>query len=167
MDLYHASRDDLIVLVLAQREVIARLEQQGAHQQAEMATSRATMRQLTQQVGALTLAAAAEAGPDDPDGPTRPPGMPGLKPGSTRGAPSFPSRKRRPHGFARRRMEPTARQVHALERCPACGIPLVGDTVTRTRDVIEVPVVPVAVTEPVYLERRCPCCGTSWVLPRR
>ena len=35
-------------------------------------------------------------------------------------------RKRRPHGFARRREEPTHRVEHATARCPDCQLPLQG-----------------------------------------
>jgi transposase len=62
-------------------------------------------------------------------------------------------------------MEPTTRQVHAVEQCPDCGVRLAGGSVKRTREVIEVPVVPVTVTEHVYLERQCPCCRKRWVPP--
>jgi hypothetical protein len=83
--------------------------------------------------------------------------MPGLKP-ATPAAPPRPPRKRRARGFARRRLAPTACVIHALDRCPDCGTPLAGGTVKRTREVIEVPLVPAVVTEHVYLERRCPAC---------
>ena len=70
-------------------------------------------------------------------------GMPGNKPPSRRPAPRKPARKRRPHGFARIRMAPTQRVEHAVEACPDCGTHLVGGWVQRTREVIEIPVVPV------------------------
>lgn len=62
-------------------------------------------------------------------------------------------------------MTPTARVVHAAACCPDCGAPLAGGTLKRTREVIEVPVVPVVVTEHVYLERRCPDCRRRCVPP--
>ncbi len=86
------------------------------------------------------------------------PGMPGNKPSSGRPAPSKAARKRRPHGFARVRMAPTQRVEHAVEVCPDCGTKLVGGWVHRTREVIEVPVVPIQVTEHVFLARNCPVC---------
>jgi transposase len=165
MDLKHASRDELIQLVLAQRETIARLDQRLARQQTEMATLQATIRQLLEHLGTL-----AAPPPDDPPPPagaggrSQPTGIPGTKPTSVPPRPRQP-RKRRPHGFARHRTEPTARQVHAVAQCPACGMLLVGGTVKRTREVIEVPVVPVTVTEHVYLARRCPGCRQRWVPP--
>ena len=90
--------------------------------------------------------------------------VPGTKPTERPARPKKP-RKRRAHGFGRRRMEPTMRQVHAVEQCPDCGVRLAGGWVKRTREVIEVPVMPVIVTEHVYVERQCPCCRQRWVPP--
>ena len=38
-------------------------------------------------------------------------------------------RKKRVHGFARRREEPTHRMEHAMATCPQCQVPLVGGRV--------------------------------------
>ena len=90
-----------------------------------------------------------------PDGPPR---MPGLKSSSGRPpAQQQPSKQRR-HGFARPRMTPTHRVEHVVENCPDCGTHLTGGWVQRTREVIELPVVPVQVTEHVYIARTCPAC---------
>jgi transposase len=159
LDLFRATREDLVELVRAQRDRIADLERQAARLGAELATQRATIAQLTEQLGALLVAAAPEReGPtgDDPGGGAA--GMPGLKPTRPPARPARP-RKRRAHGFARRRMAPTHRVEHALARCPRCGEALRGGTVKRTREVIEVPLVPAVVTEHAYVERRCRCCG--------
>jgi transposase len=86
------------------------------------------------------------------------PGMPGNKPSSRPRPPRKEARKRRAHGFARVRMRPTQRVEHAVEVCPDCGTPLAGGSVQRTREVIEVPVVPVQVTEHVLVARVCPVC---------
>ena len=85
-------------------------------------------------------------------------GMPGNKPPSGRPTPRKAARKRRPHGFARVRMVPTQRVDHAVEVCPDCGTHLVGGWVQRTREVIEIPVVPVQITEHVVVARNCPVC---------
>jgi len=158
MDLFGASRSDLIQIILQQHDRIAALEQQLARQQAESATLRATIRQLTQQLGEPTVAAQPPTDAAPASSPPRPPTMPGLKPASARPPRLTKPRKRRPHGFARRRMKPTACQVHAVDTCPDCAIPLVGGTIVHTREVIELPETPITVTEHVYLERRCPCC---------
>ena len=79
--------------------------------------------------------------------------MPGLKPKGER----KPAQPRR-HGFARARMTPDRRVEHPLEQCPDCGIQLSGDWTQRTREVIELPQVPVQVTEHVYIARTCAQC---------
>ena len=45
-----------------------------------------------------------------------------------------------------------------MENCPDCGTHLTGGWVQRTREVIELPVVPVQVTEHVFIARTCPVC---------
>ena len=67
-------------------------------------------------------------------------------------------RKRRAHGFARRRREPTRQVVYASESCSECGTGLSGGWVHRTREVIELPVALVEVTEHVIMARLCPLC---------
>ena len=85
--------------------------------------------------------------------------MPGLKPSSGRQPPAQQQpRKQRRHGFARRRMTPTQRVEHVMENCPDCGTHLTGGWTQRTREVIELPVAPVQVTEHVYIARTCPAC---------
>ena len=78
-----------------------------------------------------------------------------AKPGGPRG---MPGNKPRPHSFSRKRMTPTRRVTHALEACPDCGTGLAGGWVQRRREVIDIPVAPVEVTEHVYLARRRPVC---------
>lgn len=162
VDLYHASRDDLIRLVGIQGERIADLERQLARQAAELATQQATIADLMAQLGATATGPDADAAAS-PVAVTAPPqGMPGLKPTQAPERPERP-RKRRPHGFGRHRMVPTQRVEHALPQCPDCGCRLSGGAIKRTREVIEVPIVPVTVTEHVYFERRCPQCGRRCV----
>ena len=88
-------------------------------------------------------------------------GMPGRQPAARRKKPAEQEKKRRkkrPHGFARTRMEPAGRVVHAPESCPECHTTLSGGWVQRTREVIGIPVVPVEVTEHVFMARTCPLC---------
>ena len=96
--------------------------------------------------------------------PGGPKGMPGIKPKSGRqqtprekGPREKGPRKPRPHGFARLRMTPTHRVEHALESCPECGTGLAGGWGQRTREIIDLPLVPVQVTEH-SLVRICPVC---------
>ena len=94
-----------------------------------------------------------QAKPDDP------PRMPGLKAKSARKPPAQQQhRKQRRHGFARPRMTPTHRVEHVVESCPDCGTHLTGGWIQRTREVIELPVVPAQVTEHVYMARIYPGC---------
>src|SRR5262249_20517530 len=112
LDLYRASREDLIALVLRQREQIAELEREQARVRAEVAAQHVALAHLQVRVG--TLLALLDPGTGD-DAPTRPTSMPGLKPAAPRAVPAArrPTRKRRAHGYGRKRMRPTARQVHA------------------------------------------------------
>ena len=71
-------------------------------------------------------------------------------------------RKKRAHGFARRREDPTHRVEHATASCPDCGIPLLGGRVRGSRQVISIPRVRARVTEHVVLERTCRKCGQRW-----
>ena len=81
-------------------------------------------------------------------------GMPGNKPTSKRReSEGRKPRKQRAHGFARQRMKPTRRVIHAAESCPECGTGLTGGWVQRTREVIE----------PVFVARMCALCGQRWL----
>ena len=71
-------------------------------------------------------------------------------------------RRKRPHGFARRREEPTHRVEHATASCPDCQVPLAGGRVRGSRQVITLPRVRARVTEHVVLERACPKCRKRW-----
>ncbi len=161
LDLYRASREDLLALVVAQREQIAELAREQAGLRADLATQRVAVAQLQARVGALLAAGDPPEG-DDPT--ARPTAMPGLKPAGRRRPPgAAPPRKRRARGAGRRRMPPTARQVHAFAHCLNCRTALRGGTVRRTREVIELVPARVEVTEHVYLARRCPHCHGRWL----
>ena len=135
IDLNTASRDALITVIARQQATI--LEQQ------------AVIAQLQRRIETLE-------GKAKPGGPK---GMPGIKPKSGRRPPQDPEpRKPRPHGFARQRMTPTHRVAHAMESCPDCGTRLSGGWTHRTREVIDLPVVPVQATEHVFIARTCPVC---------
>ena len=128
VDLRTADRDVLIAIIVRQPAIIERLEKGTA--------------QLEE--------------PAKPSGSRR---MPGLKPKADR-KPSSPKKPRQPrrHGFARTRMTPTQRVEHVVAEFPDCGTRLSGGWTQRTREVIDLPQVPVQVTEHAYIARTCPQC---------
>ena len=75
-------------------------------------------------------------------------------------------RKKRTHGFARLREEPTHRVEHATASCPDCQVPLLDGRVCGSRQVITLPRVRARVTEHLVLERACPNAGSGG-LPNR
>lgn len=89
-------------------------------------------------------------------------GMPGLKDAEAVPNEATRPRRKRARNFGRKRGVPTDVVVHALERCPDCGTALVGGTVKRSRQVIEVEPAPADVVEHVFVERRCGRCGRRW-----
>lgn len=140
-DLTRTSREDLLAIIAQQQTTIVA-------QQATIEQQQATIAQLQRRISALEARLSGRgAGP-----------LPGNKPSSGNARPPKPARKRRPHGFARTRMPPTRTVQHAVETCPDCGTHLVGGWVQRTRQVIELPVVPVEVVEHQFIARECPLC---------
>ena len=142
MDLTTASRDVLIAIIVQQQAVIADLQVM---------------------IGRLERRVAELEGQPKSGGPPR---MPGLESSAGRHPPAQQQpRKQRRHGFARRRMTPTHRVEHVVENCPDCGTHLTGGWVQRTREVIELPVVPVQVTEHIFIARTCPACRRRCIPP--
>ena len=140
MHLETATREELLALIVQQQATITQLQ--------------ATITALEARVQELE-ARLVKGGP--------PKGMPGHKPQQPDPARVKQPRKRRDHGFARlRAVAPTTTVRHAVDACPACGCTLLGGTVKRTREVIEVRPSPVQVIEHQYLVRRCPQCGRRW-----
>ena len=142
LDLTTASREALLAFIARQQASILELQGTVAEQQAVII-------KLQRRIESLE-------GKAKPGGPPR---MPGIKPKSGQGRPEDKGpRKPRPHGFARQRMTPTNRVEHVLESCSECGSGLAGGWVQRTREVIDIPVVPFQVTEQVFIARICPVC---------
>lgn len=90
-------------------------------------------------------------------------GVPGTKPKQRSKATGQP-RQARPRGYARVRMTPTETVTHAAATCSECGTALAGGTIQRRREVIDLPVTPVVVTEHQIVARTCPQCHRR-VLP--
>jgi transposase len=134
VDLTTATREELLAVIAAQQATIATLQERVAV--------------LEKRLGAGGGKA-----------------MPGTKPAAaTRSKASGRPRKRRAHGFARRRSRPTARVVHAADQCPDCGTRLRGGWVHRQREVLELPVAPVQAVAHLIVARQCPLCRRR-VLP--
>ncbi|MCY4416862.1 MAG: IS66 family transposase [Chloroflexi bacterium] len=134
-DLSTADRDVLIGIIVRQQAIIESLEQRIAQLEGR-AKSKGSGR------------------------------MPGLKPKAVP-QPDQPRQPRKPrrHGFARTRMTPTQRVEHAVAQCPDCGTQLSGGWTQRTREVIDLPQVPVEVTEHAYIARTCPQCQRCCMTP--
>jgi transposase len=128
------------------------LLRENARLATENAALRASVMSLQQQVTTLTeRLAVLEQRPPTPGFKANRPSPPGPR----------PPRKRRPLNFARRRDVPTDTVTHAVDHCPDCGQPLSGGEVVGRRQIIDVPLVPVTITEHVTLARRCPHCQTT------
>jgi len=173
-ELITASRETLIARVGEQQATIAELEATIAQLEttiaqfevmvaqaaatttqfeATVAQLRATTAELQKRVDALEKRLTTRGGP----------GMPGNKPTSTTTPPVKKDRKKRSHGFGRKRMTPTEHVDHAVDTCPDCGTHLCGGWVQRTREVLEIPVLPVRVIEHRFIARECPECGKRCV----
>lgn len=133
LDLTTASREELLAIIAQQQATISQLQ--------------VVIEQLQQRIAYLEsrLGGKGSGGP------------PGNKPANAK-PPQKKPRKPRPKGFARRRTAPTRQVEHALDHCPDCGTHLFGGWVQRRREVIEVPLLPVEVSEHVYVARVCPLC---------
>ena len=73
-------------------------------------------------------------------------------------------RKKRACAFGCRREAPTDVRVHACGHCPDCGRALSGGWEHRRRQVIDLPLAPVQITDHVVVARQCGVCHTR-VLP--
>jgi transposase len=151
---------ELEELIRKQQAAILELQAENAQLRSENGALKGENEELRGQVAELRqLVHELEAKLRD-QGPPSGQAVPGfVKPNRHKAAKEGP-RKKRGQGFGRRREEPTQRVVHAAEVCSRCGCGLRGGSVNRTRQVLHNPVAPVQVIEHVYLERRCPVCGT-------
>lgn len=147
LNLTTASREELLAIIVRQQAVI--LQQQGI-----IAQQQTVITQLQQRVTALEDQLRKKGGGT---------GMPGTKPTGTRTQQPKEARQPRTEGFARLRMTPTAQVDHVVDTCPDCGVTLQGGWVQRTREVVELPPVPVHVIEHRFLARTCPQCRKRWV----
>ena len=133
-------------------EEVAALRAENALLRTELATAQALIAQLQARIGELEQRK------------TPVPGF--VKANTERKERAEPRRKRAPeHNAGRPRAEPTQTVPHAYERCPDCGYLLRGQSIARTREVIDLPPPPpVVVTEHQILKRYCPVCQ-RWQVP--
>jgi len=68
------------------------------------------------------------------------------------------------HNAGRRRGTPTRVERHAFDACPDCGYALAGESVKRTREMIEIPILTAEVIEHQFITRHCPVCQ-AWKTP--
>lgn len=113
-----------------------------------IAEQQAVIEQLQQRIAMLESRLAGRGGG----------GPPGNKPEKAEPHTEKKKRKPRSEGFGRGRMMPTRRVEHAVDQCPDCGTRLLGGWEQRRREVIEIQIVPVEVTEHVFVARNCPIC---------
>lgn len=73
------------------------------------------------------------------------------------------AKKKRPQSFGRKLDKPTERVEHRLERCPDCGRKLSDGWGHRSRQVIEIPEMPVRVIEHVAIAGWCGACHKRYV----
>jgi hypothetical protein len=145
-----ARREELLAVIAAQQALIAEQTTRLAAQDRVITTLQGRIAELEQRLG-------SSGGK----------GVPGTKPvAGQRSKASGQPRKRRSQGYARVRMTPVATVQHAAEACPDCGTRLAGGWVKRRREVIDLPVAPVRVTEHQIVARTCPRCRRT-VLPAR
>jgi len=90
LHLYHATRDELIRIILKQRDALADRDRQITALIGEQTGTRQLVTDLTAQVGKVLAASARH---DEPPGGT-PWGMPGLKPTEPDGRPPRPRKRR-------------------------------------------------------------------------
>jgi len=133
-------------------EEVAALRAENALLRRELAVAQALIAQLQARIADLEQRKA----------PT--PGF--VKANTERTERAEPRKKRAPeHNAGRPRTEPTQTVQHAYERCPDCGYLLRGESVARTREVIDLPPPPpVVVTAHQILKRYCPVCQ-RWQVP--
>jgi transposase len=134
-----ASREELIRIIEAQQKVIAEL-------QARIAVLERRIKGLQGEQ--------ADEGDEGTEEPVVRPGKPKRSPRGEK------PRKKRSQGYGRGRSKPTRQVRHALVACRRCGCAMRGGWVKRRREVLHIPVVQAEVIEHVFIERRCPRCGT-------
>ncbi|MHB1004776.1 MAG: IS66 family transposase zinc-finger binding domain-containing protein [Chloroflexota bacterium] len=140
-DLSTASREELLAIIAEQHVINAELR-------TTVGSLQAIIEELLRRIACLEACVGGKGSGGPPDN----------KPANAKPRRDRKPRKPRPQGFARRRMAPTCEVEHALNECPGCGTRLLAGWVQRTREVIDLPLPAVEVTEHRYIARVCPLC---------
>jgi transposase len=136
---------------LAKEELIVLLAQAMGHieaQEEQIQSLQAVIVALQQQIDRLKGNPPPKTKPEKPDF---------VKANAPKREPK--TRKKRPHGFARPRSEPTEVVPHYPENCSCCGRALSGGWLHRVREVIEIPEVQVRVIHHHIMARHCGVCN--------
>lgn len=128
------------------------LQTKVAHLETDNQVLREENRQLKQEVQKLQLQLLKKK--------SRPPFHPKA---DTEPATDKQPRKIRVQAYTRKRSAPTHRVFHAPSHCDHCGVPISGQSVAWTREIIDLPVIKPTITEHLVLKRRCWNCGQTTV----
>ncbi len=141
-DLSQKTHEELIALIQEQAQTITLLLQKSQALEAEIARLKGQK---------------PEAGKPKPEPPTW------IKPNKP--APPAKPRKHRKDAFVRKRETPTQQIVYACSHCPDCGRGLAGGSQYSRRQLIELPQIPVQITDHVLYSRYCGVCQKSCTPP--
>jgi hypothetical protein len=136
------TREELLALVLKLHETVQSQEGQIAELNAVVDGQAERIRELEEEVARLRGGGSSALLHVKPSVPKK----------------EKPARKRRKHSFARHSLAPDEAICHALESCPDCGRLLTGGSVKWRHQVVEIPKVPVRVTDHLFIERYCGVC---------
>lgn len=134
-DMTSLSKEELLLLVTQQQEMIALLLKQIEELKAEIERLKGGGKTKTPP-------------PDWVKANTKKPEPP----------PQKTPRKQRKHSFVRLREAPTEEVVHACYECPDCGRTLTGGSVRSQRQILELPDIALRVIEHLFVERYCGVC---------
>jgi len=148
------SREELIALVLQQRQVIAAQQEVIAEQQQVIVALHAEVAAFREEVARLSEELARKGDPPSWAKPKTAPRE--AKP-----------RKKRERGYGRACVaDPDEIIEQAIDVCPECGNSLTGGWEYSSHEEIELPLGPVRVMRYVRLMRQCGVCGCRVVPPR-
>lgn len=152
MHLDTAPREELIRIIVDQQRRLQLQERDLATVKTQLQDAYYSIEQLTEQLKQLQ-----KQHPSHPPFSTKP----SVKTPETENQP----RKHRVLNSGRKRDVPTAVVKHASSHCPDCGKELFGGWLCSTRQVIDLPLTPVVITEHQVFAHWCPSCQKRVVPP--